>query len=157
MSRLLIGSSNIYRFYRANAFKSFGEYAMIRCVDFESLSAQLTNLEPSETEVTISVLENLLIKAAANLEGQDREDALVATVESVVEEVAEAARQHKDTKFVLIDPILRPKYEWYDAALDVVRKCHKERIQATGLSNLYRVDVISRASQQFEQDGVHLT
>jgi hypothetical protein len=157
MSRLLIGSSNIYRFYRANAFKSFGEYAMIRCVDFDSLSAQLTNLEPSETEVTISVLENLLIKAAANLEGQDREDALVATVESVVEEVAEAARQHKDTKFVLIDPILRPKYEWYEATLDVVRKRHKESIQATGLTNLYRVDVISRASQQFKQDGVHLT
>jgi hypothetical protein len=48
----------LYRNYRASAFKRHGEYAMIRCVDFDSFSAQLSNLDSVETEITISVLEN---------------------------------------------------------------------------------------------------
>ena len=74
MSRLLIGSSNVYRTYKAPAFKHYPEYAMIRCVEFEILSAQLTNLDPEEKEVTISVLENFMVKAASNLEGKEREE-----------------------------------------------------------------------------------
>jgi hypothetical protein len=157
MSRLLIGSSNVYRTYKIPAFKHYPEYAMIRCVDFEILSAQLTNLDPEEKEVTISVLENFMIKAASNLEGKEREEAVVRMVEGYVEEIAAAARKNKSTKFVLIDPILRPKYKWYEALLDDVRKRHKEFIQAADLPNISRVDVISRASQQFDQDGIHLT
>jgi hypothetical protein len=157
MSRLLIGSSNVYRTYKPPAFKRFPEYAMIRCVEFEILSAQLTNLDPEEKEVTISVLENFMVKAAGNLEGKEREVAVVKMVEGYVEEIAEAVRQNKQTKFVLIDPILRPKYKWYDALLDDVRKRHKECIQAADLPNIFPVDVISQTSQQFEQDGIHLT
>jgi len=56
MSRILIGSSNVYRNYKAANFK-YNEYAMVRCVDLESLDAHLTNLEPNETEVVISVLD----------------------------------------------------------------------------------------------------
>jgi len=157
MSRVLIGSSNVYRFYRANAFKHFGEYAMIRCVDFDSFSAQLAGLDSSETEVTISVLENFLVKAAGSLEGKEREAALVAVVEAYVNEVVEVAKKNVGTKYVLIDPILRPKIKWYDDAMTLVKKCHKDKIHAAGLGNISRVDVISRASQLFEDDQIHLT
>jgi len=157
MSRVLIGSSNIYRNYRASAFKRYGEYAMIRCVDFETFSAQLGNLDSTETEVTISVLENFLAKAAGNLEGKEREAALYAVVEAYVHEVAEVAKKNAGTKYVLIDPILRPKLQWYDDSLDLVKKRHKECIHATGLGNVSRVDVISRAAQLFDSDLVHLT
>ena len=79
---------------------------MIRCVDFDSFSAQLAGLDSSETEVTISVLENFLVKAAGSLEGKEREAALVAVVEAYVNEVVEVAKKNVGTKYVLIDPIL---------------------------------------------------
>lgn len=157
MSRVLIGSSNVYRNYRATAFKKFSECAMIRCVDIETFSAQLSNLDPTETEVIISVIENFLAKAAGTKKGDEREKALKAVVEEVVDEVANVAKINAGTKYVLVDPILRPKLDWYDESLDFIKKCHKDRIQASGLGNIMRVDVISRASQQFESDGVHLT
>jgi len=157
MSRVLIGSSNVYRNYRATAFKKFSECAMIRCVDIETFSAQLSNLDPTETEVIISVIENFLAKAAGTKKGEEREKALKAVVEEVVDEVANVAKINAGTKYVLVDPILRPKLDWYDESLDFIKKCHKDRIQASGLGNIMRVDVISRASQQFESDGVHLT
>ena len=62
MSRILIGSSNVYRNYKASNY-THKEYTMVRCMDLENLDAQLTNLEPNETEVVISVLENVLDKA----------------------------------------------------------------------------------------------
>jgi len=157
MSRVLIGSSNVYRNYRASAFKKYGEYAMIRCVDFDSFSAQLSNLDSAETEITISVLENFLVKAAGSLKRKEREAALVAIVEAYVGEVAEVAKKNAGTKYVLVDPILRPKHKWYEDTFDLVKKSHKDRIHAAGLVNISRVDVISRASQQFEDDQVHLT
>jgi hypothetical protein len=41
--------------------------------------------------------------------------------------------------------------------MDLVKKCHKDKIHAAGLGNISRVDVISRASQQFDDDQIHLT
>jgi hypothetical protein len=41
MSRVLIGSSNIYKHYRATAFPRFKEYSMVRCVDIDSFKAQI--------------------------------------------------------------------------------------------------------------------
>jgi hypothetical protein len=157
MSRVLIGSSNVYRNYRATAFRKFGECAVIRCVELSTFSAHLANLDISETEVIISVLENFLVKAAGTMKGEEREAALKAVVETFVDEVTTVAKANSGTRYVLIDPILRPKIDWYDATLDFIKKCHKDRIQASGLGNVSRADVISRASQQFEQDGVHLT
>ena len=157
MSRVLIGSSNVYRNYRATAFKKFSECAVIRCVELTTFSAQLSNLDPSETEVMISVLENFLVKAAGSTTGEERDKALKAVVDAYVDEVSTVAKINAGTKYVLIDPILRPKIEWYDESLNFIKKCHKDRIQASGLANISRADVISRASQQFEQDGVHLT
>jgi hypothetical protein len=130
---------------------------MIRCVDIETFSAQLSNLDPTEKEVIISVIENFLAKAAGMKKGEEREKALKAVVEEVVDEVANVAKLNAGTRYVLVDPILRPKLGWYDESLDFIKKCHKDWIQASGLGNIMRVDVISRASQQFESDGVHLT
>jgi hypothetical protein len=157
MSRVLIGSSNVYRNYRASAFKKFAECAMIRCVELEAFTAQLTNLDPSETEVIVSVLENFLVKAAGSLQGKERDRALRAVVEEFVDEVGKVAKLNPGTRYVLIEPTLRPKIEWFDESLDFIKKCQKDRIQGTGLGNISLADVISRASQQFGEDGVHFT
>jgi hypothetical protein len=130
---------------------------MIRCVDFESFSAQLSGLDSSETEVIISVLENFLVKAVGTTKGEEREKAIKAAIEVYVDEIGGVAKENLGTRYVLIDPILRPKIDWYDESLDFIKKHHKDRINLLGLGNISRSDVISRASQQFDEDGVHLT
>ncbi len=102
------------------------------------------------------MLENFLVKAAGSTLGEERDKALKAVVDAYVDEVSTVAKNNAGTKYVLIDPILRPKIDWYDESLNFIKKCHKDLIQAFGLTNISRADIISRASQQFEQDGVHL-
>jgi hypothetical protein len=72
MARVLIGSSNIYRNYRALAFPRYKEYSMVRCVDIESFKAQVGNLEPAETEIVISVIENFIEKAVTSPDQVER-------------------------------------------------------------------------------------
>ena len=157
MSRLLIGSSNVYRHYRAMAFNKYTEYSMIRCVDIESFVAQMENLEPSESEVVISVIENFIERASDKKEGDERNKAIFEATKKYMSTVEDAAKKNIGTKFVLVDPILRPKLAWYDSAIDIVKKEIRDMLAAVGLVNISRADVISRASQVFEADGVHLT
>jgi hypothetical protein len=155
MSRILIGSSNVYRNYKASNY-THKEYTMVRCMDLENLDAQLTNLEPNETEVVISVLENVLDKAGKGTP-EERENQIDIAIKSYLGIVEDAAQRNPGTSFVLIDPIMRPKLDWYDDMLDTMKKTHKEVFNSMKLLNTSRIDVISIASQEFEQDGVHLT
>jgi len=157
MSRLLIGSSNVYRHYRAGAFSKYPEYSMVRCVEIDNFATQMENLEPTETEVVISVIENFVAKACDGKKPEERNEAIFETIKKYLTVVETAAMKNVGSKFVLVDPILRPKLGWYDAVLDIIKKEIKDVIGATGLGNISRVDVISRASQEFESDGVHLT
>ncbi len=59
--------------------------------------------------------------------------------------------------FFLADPILRPKLDWYHATLDIVRKEIWDILQGLDITNISRSDVMSRASQLFDPDLVHLT
>jgi hypothetical protein len=90
MSRILIGSSNVYRNYKAANYKH-NEYTMVRCVDLESLIAHLTNLEPNKTEVVISVLENILDKAASKGTVEEREQAINTVIKTFLGVVEDAA------------------------------------------------------------------
>jgi hypothetical protein len=158
MSRILIGSSNVYRHYRYTAFPTFGEHSMLRCVDLETFAAQMVNLEPSETEIIVAVMENFIDGATSkSKEGEERDGAVERIVKAYLAEVKNAAKKNPGSKFVLVDPILCPKLQWYDDGLDAIKALHKDEIANMGLLNVSRVDVISRASQTFEEDGVHLT
>jgi hypothetical protein len=78
-------------------------------------------------------------------------------VKKYLEVIEDAAKTNPTTKFFLVDPILRPKLSWYDAILDTVKKELKDMLQKIGLNNVSSADVISRASQQFDPDQIHLT
>jgi hypothetical protein len=82
MSRLLIGSSNVYRHYRAVAYSKYTEYSMVRCVEIESFVSQMENLEPTETEVVISVIENFISKAADTKPAEERNVAIFECIKS---------------------------------------------------------------------------
>jgi hypothetical protein len=147
----------VYRNYRVSKFGGHKEYSMMRCTSIEAFEAYLDNLEANETKIVISVLENLLDKAVTSEDKKEMAEEISAAINGYFGIVEAAAKANPGTTFVLIDPILRPKLEWYDQAYDMIKETHKEGANKIGLINISRVDVISRASQQFEQDGVHLT
>jgi len=130
---------------------------MSRCTNYETFEAQMENLEPTETKVVISVLENLLDKAVTSTDKMEMAEEISTLINSYFAVIESAARANPGSRFVLIDPILRPKLLWYEETYDMIKETHKEGSNKVGLTNVSRVDVISRASQQFEQDGVHLT
>ena len=157
MSRLLIGSSNVYRFYKPEDFKKYKNYTMKNCVDIKSFVAQMDNVEPNQTEIAISVIENFIDRASEKKEGIERSQAMFEVTKEYLAAVEDAARKNPGSNFLLIDPILRPKLDWYDEALDTIKKEIRDGIGLMGNVRISRADVISRASQQFENDGVHLT
>ena len=157
MARLLIGSSNVYKNYKPNFFKQYKEYSMVRCCSIETLDTHLVNLEASKTEVVISVLENFLEKAGGTEDPEERSDDLAGITKDFLKMVKDAAVKNPGTKFVLVEPILRPKVDWFDDEVDKIKKIQKDEIKRMKVINVFSVDVISRASQQFEKDGVHLT
>jgi len=158
MSRTLIGSSNIYKNYRVASFKNFKEYAMVRCVNLEGFVAQMAGLESTETEILISVVENIIDNAGRTSKEEDqRMGAIDSVIKEYVGQVEVAAKKFPGSRFVLVDPILRPKFSWYDDCIEKVKTHIKRTIRATGLSNVSTIDATPRASQQFEEDGVHLS
>jgi hypothetical protein len=157
MSRLLIGSSNVYRHYRATSFKDYNDYAMVRCVTIESLDAHLSNLAPTQTEIVVSVLENLLEQAGVSDDPEKKSEELDNITNEMLKMVEDAAAKNPGTKIVLVEPIQRPKVKWFDSQIDKIKKTQKDGIKNMKVVNVFSVDVISRASQQFEGDGVHLT
>jgi hypothetical protein len=64
MSGMLIGSSNVYRFYRSESFPTFKNYSMVRCTDIESFRAIMGNLEEDDKKVIVAVVENFLATGA---------------------------------------------------------------------------------------------
>ena len=60
MSRILIGSSNVYRFYSAEKYSSYKPYNLVRCVNIETYRARMGCIDPKEKLIIVSVLEKFL-------------------------------------------------------------------------------------------------
>jgi hypothetical protein len=157
MARLLIGSSNVYKFYKPNIFKQYKDYSVVKCCNIETFDTHLANLEASQTEIVISVLENFLEKAGGAEDPEERSEDVAGTTKEFLKMIEEAAVKNPGTKFVLVEPILRPKLDWFDDEIGKIKKLQKDEIKRMKVINVFSVDVISRVSQQFENDGVHLT
>ncbi len=59
MSNILVGSSNVARFYRAASFKGVRDYTMVRCTEESSFKATLEDID-SKSNVVVSVIENFI-------------------------------------------------------------------------------------------------
>ena len=60
MSHLIIGSSNVYRFYSPELFPDNKKYDVTRCTNYEVFKAKMASLETTVTRVVIQVVENFL-------------------------------------------------------------------------------------------------
>ena len=130
---------------------------MVKCVDIKSFEAQMAGLQPTETEIIISVIENFIETAVTSAEMEKKRTELEQIVGQYFKAIETSAKKNPGSKFVLVEPIRRPKIGWYEDCLDELKQRHKEGIRSMGVINVFGVDVICRASQQFEKDGFHLT
>ncbi len=60
MANLLIGSSNVNRFYKAADFPDVRKYKMVKCTQMEGFTAYMDSLDKNNDTVLISVLENFV-------------------------------------------------------------------------------------------------
>ena len=66
LTRHIIGSSNINRFYKKEHFPAFKECKMIKCCREEVFKVRMDDLVSEVKEVIISVIENFITDAVGN-------------------------------------------------------------------------------------------
>ena len=109
MSRLLYGSSNVYRHFSRISDSALSEFELIKCtkkVVFDTHLANLGTLEPGSIIVT-SVLSNFIVDACQGL--GDAEVPLFAgqQITAHVEALATVLRKCTDVKVFIVPPLLR--------------------------------------------------
>ena len=158
MSRLLIGSSNVYRFHKLIANKDFQPYKMVCCTNQDVWNVSIDDIKFEKGEVIISVIENLICDAVV---GVTDPAARLITIEDVVgsflAQIKKCAQTKPEIKFALAMPMLRPIHGWYQESHEAISGLFREGIRAMGVRNVSKIDNSPVWSQVFEVDGVHLT
>ena len=164
MSRTLIGSSNVQRFYTPERFSTYKPYIMLKTCNLEVYKTRMGMLEPTDKFVVIQVLENLFEDAVKNnvrADGAILEDVLMNTVKAtiavVINLVRDLAVKLPETKFILITPITRPSLEWYTLRFDEILRLFEESMGEVGMPNIRRIKCFSVEAQVFGDDMLHLT
>ena len=157
MSRILIGSSNINRFYSPEKFREYKPYTMVKCCNWETYKARMECMDPKEILVIISVIENILADAVRGTSDDEFDEVICKTMKEFFMTLKSAAEVLPGTKFAMVKPILRPALPWYMENYDKICGFYDVGITSLGLTNITKLDCVSRMAQQFDTDGVHLT
>jgi hypothetical protein len=159
MQRILIGSSNVAGFYATTKFKEYPPFKMHKCTKVKLFKVALEELK-EETEIIISVIENFVCDEVRKLQNPTP-DQIDKSMEEVVidfmEDIKKAAKRLPAAKFALAQPILRPAHEWYMDRHDGLCRAYVNGINAINMENVSKLDNLSRMSQSFIEDGIHLT
>jgi hypothetical protein len=154
MARLLIGSSNINRFYKDS--KDQPKYKMELVTLTRAFEVSMEAVSDGD-KVIISVTENFIEKAIKNVDDGAKMKALALTMGTFMTTVIETSKKRPTAKFALVYPILRPANKWMTKKEDEIREEFEKVFNTDGRLNITKIDAIARASQNFERDGVHLT
>ncbi len=159
MQRLLIGSSNVARNYHEDKFKGYPPYKMIKCTKVEVFRAVMDDIK-DEKEVIIAVIENFLCDSVRNtlaITSDQIDEAINSTLKEFIDIVSTAANKLPGTRFALAQPTLRPRDEWFMERYDGLCRTFVAGINSMNNENISKLDALSRLSQNFEDDQVHLT
>ncbi len=160
MANLLLGSSNVNRHYKFGNFPKCRKYEMVKCTQRDGFATYMENLNNTRKSVLISVFENFVVDAV----GAD-----VAAPEAQIDEcskdflsiILSAAIRLPGTRFGIVMPMGRPAAAWYHDRLDPITQFLEEGVKAMisdkNINNVAIIDCVTSASQQFEEDQVHLT
>ena len=67
------------------------------------------------------------------------------------------AKRLPKTKFVIIEPMLRPAVKWYMEGLNAITKEYSGRINSLQMDNIMIVKRVDLPAQVFDEQEVHLT
>ena len=158
MANLLIGSSNVYRFYKLVTRKEQTRYTMIGCTNLEVWSATVDDITMEKGDVIISIIENLICDAVVEVADPKAKAIIVEdVVKSFLEQVRKCAAEHPGVKFALVQPMLRPKHQWYTDGHGNLCKIFDETIKEMRAQNVAKINGPPSCTQVFAADGVHLT
>ncbi len=154
MSNILIGSSNVYRFYQADIFPAHKQYTMVKCVNMATYKARMCCIDTKEKFIIISTIENFIadaIKGKGNLTDEfgvvNKEgfnETLKDTLNTFFRSINEAAEKFPDTKFSVITPIQRPIHQWYTDNLDYMCKLFNDGMKMIKHGNVAKINCISK-------------
>jgi hypothetical protein len=156
MSNLLIGSSNVARFFDAKAHTTAREYNMIKCTNIDAFMTHMDGIGSNCEMVLISVIENFLVDKVGNK--TDEIDLLVDDcVKTFLNSVAKASLRLPATKFGLVMPIGRPAVTWFQNRIGDIANFITSGINHLDSENVGRIECCPSSAQQFDQDLIHLT
>ena len=159
MLRLLIGSSNVYRTYEHEKFKGYPSYKMIKCTKIKVFEAAMEEIK-DEKEVIIAVIENFICDAVRDTQEPTPDlidDAIDKTLKNFMGVIHGTATRLPKTRFALALPIMRPRHDWYMERYEGLCRTFAAKTNALGLENVSKVEALSKKSQLFLDEQVHLT
>jgi hypothetical protein len=159
MNRLLIGSSNVQRTYHPEKFNGYPPFNMIKCTKMVVFKALMDDIN-DEKEIIIYVMENFLCDAVRGVQTPTAEQ-IDKSIESVINEfmgvIGKTATKLPETRFALVQPILRPKHDWYTERYEGICRAFVAGVNGLGLENVSKLEAMSKSSQTFQEDQIHLT
>ena len=159
MACLLIGSSNVARFYKPENFKDHRPYQMLKCTTVDSFTALMNELEVgNNNRVIISVFENIIIDATKTAKNDEERNGFIkSSIGNSLDLIGKTAKRLPDSKFCIVMPLMRPAVKWFQEMLGSIDSDIRDALVATGAENITRVNCVCHSLQQFEKDGIHLT
>ncbi len=140
-------------------FKEYPPYKMLKCTRFEVFKVMMDEIR-NEKEIIIGVVENFLCDVVRDLPNASSES-IDAAIDTAIGEfmgvVGNTAKRLPLARFAIAQPILRPRNEWYTERYEGFCRSYVASVNGLGLDNVLRLDAMSRASQSFVSDQVHLT
>jgi hypothetical protein len=157
IARIILGSSNVRRFYTPGKFSDYEPYKIEFCTVKRMFEVTMEAL-PSNALVIISAIENFIEKEV----GQEKEEEanfklLEEVVRRFIGTIVEAAKKNSTSKFAVAYPLLRPGSKWMTANEDRIKQEFERANNGQSCGDISKIDCVTRGSQIFILDGVHLT
>ena len=158
MANLLIGSSNVSRFYKQESYREFYQYQMLKCTTIDSFNALMTEIKEGKNNVVISVLENIIVDAA---DGAKTEEARAIRIKDAIKKaiglIETTATRLPTSKFCVVSPLKRPAIAWFESNKAMIDDEIRKNVATMKTFNVTRLICMCASLQAFEVDGVHLT
>jgi hypothetical protein len=151
---MIIGSSNVRRFYSHSRYSDYQPYKMELCTVFRMFEVTMESI-PADARVIVSVIENFIEKEISQ-EGE-KDGQLKNVMKRFMDVLVKTAKKNEKARLVVAYPILRPGSKWMTDNEEKIRKEFESAYNEQDQLNISKVDCMLKSSQVFDKDGVHLT
>ena len=118
----------------------------------------MDDIRMEKGEVIISIIENLICDAVVEVADPEARRIIIEdVVKSFLEQVRKCAFKNPGVKFTLVQPMMRPKHQWYSDGHGTLCKIFNDTIKEMRAQNVAKIDGPPSWTQVFSPDGVHLT